>query len=140
MIIRPLRDGILPLKDVVRIFGRPPTEILNITRYAASWVGVSLVRIEGLSSCRHEPKGQKYYKPFVPETTESGCVRFIGPVGRVFANDPGHMSSITGRVIPNTLKMVLDTSYLNTQQYKVSIEGEVEQSREQSSALPYTSV
>ena len=29
---------------------------------------------------------------------------------------------------------------LNTQQYKVHIKGEVEQSRDRSSALPYTSV
>ena len=36
--------------------------------------------------------------------------------------------------------MVLDTSLLNTQQYKVRIKGKVEQSREKSSALPYTSV
>ena len=36
--------------------------------------------------------------------------------------------------------MVLDTSLLNTQQYKVRIEGKVEQSRERSSAHPYTSV
>ena len=33
-----------------------------------------------------------------------------------------------------------DTSLLNTQQYKVHIESKVEQSRERSSALPYTSV
>ena len=63
-----------------------------------------------------------------------------GPVGRVFANDPGDLGSIHGRVIPETFKMVLDTSLLNTQQYKVRIEGKVEQSRERSSALPYTSV
>ena len=36
--------------------------------------------------------------------------------------------------------MLLDTSLLNTQQYKVGIKDEVEQSRERSSALPYTSV
>ena len=66
--------------------------------------------------------------------------RLIGLVGRVFANGPGYLGSITGRVIPKTLKMVLDTSLLNTQQYKVGIEGKVEQSRERSSALPYTSV
>ena len=36
--------------------------------------------------------------------------------------------------------MVLDTSLLNTQQYKVRIKGEVEQSRERSSALPYNLV
>ena len=36
--------------------------------------------------------------------------------------------------------MVIDASFLNTQQYKARIEGKVEQSRERSSALPYTSV
>ena len=36
--------------------------------------------------------------------------------------------------------MVLDTALLNTQQYKVRINGKVEQSRESSSALLYTSV
>ena len=60
----------------------------------------------------------------------------IGPVGRVFANGPGDRGSIPGRVIPKTLKMVLDTSLLNTQQYKVRIESKVEQSRERISALP----
>ena len=59
---------------------------------------------------------------------------------RVFANGLGDLGSISGRVIPKTLKMVLDTSLLNTQQYKVSIKGKVKQSRERSSALPYTSV
>ena len=39
-----------------------------------------------------------------------------------------------------SLKMVRDTSLLNTQQYKVRIKGKVEQSRERSTALPYTSV
>ena len=48
--------------------------------------------------------------------------------------------SIPGRVIPKTQKMVLDTSLLNTQQYKVGIKGKVEQFRERSSALPYTFV
>ena len=42
-------------------------------------------------------------------------------MGRVFANGPGDLGSIPGRVIPRTLKMVLDTSLLNTQQYKVRI-------------------
>ena len=61
-------------------------------------------------------------------------------VGRVFANGPGDLGSIPGHIIPKTLKMVLDISLLNTQQYKVHIEGKVEQSREMCSALPYTSV
>ena len=39
-----------------------------------------------------------------------------GPVGRVFANDPGDLGSIPGRVMPKTLKKVLDTSLINTQQ------------------------
>ena len=37
-------------------------------------------------------------------------------------------------------KMVLDTSLLNTQHYKVSIKGKVEQSRERNDTLPYTLV
>ena len=64
----------------------------------------------------------------------------IGQVGRVFANGPEDLGSIPGHVMPKTLKMVLDTSLLNTQQYKVRIKGKVEQSRERSSALPYTSL
>ena len=57
-----------------------------------------------------------------------------------FANGPGDLGSIPGRVIPKTQKMVLDASLLNTQYYKVRIKGKVEQSRERSSALPYTLV
>ena len=53
-------------------------------------------------------------------------------VGRVFANGPGD--------ILKTLKIVLDTSLLKTQQYKVRIKGKVEKCRGRSSALPYTSV
>ena len=53
---------------------------------------------------------------------------FIVLVGRVFPNGPGDLGSIPGRIIPKTLKMVLDTSLLNTQQYKVCIKGKVEQS------------
>ena len=52
----------------------------------------------------------------------------------------GKLGSNPGRILPKTLKMVLDTSLLNTQQYKVHIKGKVEQFRERSSALPYTSV
>ena len=69
-----------------------------------------------------------------------GLYRLIGLVDRMFANGPGDLGSIPGRVIPKTLKMVLDTSLLNIQQYKVRIKGQVEQSRERSSALPYISV
>ena len=55
--------------------------------------------------------------------------RLIGLVGRLFVNDLGDLGSIPGRIIPKTLKMVLDTSLLNTLQYKVCIK----QSRERSS-------
>ena len=37
-------------------------------------------------------------------------------------------------------KMILDTSLLNTQHYKVHIKGKLEKSRQKSSALSYTSV
>ena len=51
-----------------------------------------------------------------------------------FANGPEDLGSIPGRVMPKTLKMVLDNSLFNTQQYKVSIKGKVDQSRERKSA------
>ena len=41
------------------------------------------------------------------------------PIGLgVFTNVPGDWGSILGRVIPKTEKMILDTSFLNTQHYK----------------------
>ena len=40
---------------------------------------------------------------------------------RVFANGPGDWDSISGRVIPKTQKMVLDSALLITQYYKVRI-------------------
>ena len=52
--------------------------------------------------------------------------RLIALVGRLFANGPGDLGSIPDRVILKTLKMVIDTSLLNTQQYKVRIKGKVE--------------
>ena len=60
--------------------------------------------------------------------------------GRGFAKSPGDRGSISGRVIPKTQKMILDISLHNTQHYNVCSKGKVEQSREKSSALPYTSV
>ena len=61
-------------------------------------------------------------------------------MSRVFTNGLGDRGSIPGGVIPKTQKMVLDASLLNTQDYKVQIKSKVEQSREKSSALPYTLV
>ena len=54
-------------------------------------------------------------------------------MGRAFANGPGDQGSILGHVTPKTLKMVLNTSLLNTQ---VRIKGKVVKSGERSSALP----
>ena len=53
-----------------------------------------------------------------------------------FSNGPVDLGSIPGRVIRKTQKIVLDATLLNTQHYKVRIEGKVEQSRERSKALP----
>ena len=64
--------------------------------------------------------------------------RLIGLVDRVFANGLEDLGSIPGRVIPKTLKMVLDTSLLNPQQYKVRIKGKMEKPRERCSVLPLT--
>ena len=47
---------------------------------------------------------------------------------------------IPGGVIPNTRKMVVEASLLNTQHYKVWIKDKEDQYKELSSALPYTSV
>ena len=66
------------------------------------------------------------------------CV--LGIMVRMFANGLGDLGSIPGRVIPKTQKIILDAALLNTQHYKVWIKGKVEQSRERSSTLPYTSV
>ncbi len=56
----------------------------------------------------------------------------------MFTNGPRDLGSIPGCVILKTLKIVLDAALLKTQQYKVLIKGKVEQSRERSTAIPYT--
>ena len=61
-------------------------------------------------------------------------------MSRVFDNGLGERGSIPGRVILKTQKMILDATLLITQHYKVWIKDKVEQSREKSSALPYTSM
>ena len=67
---------------------------------------------------------------------------FNRPIGLlvVFANGSGVRGSILSRVIPKTQKVVLNTSLHNTQHYEVRVKGNVAQSKEWSSALPYTSV
>ena len=78
--------------------------------------------------------------PYLFQAIYLSIYRLFGLVGRVFNNGQGDLVSIPGQVILKTLKMVFDTSLLNTQQYKVRIKGKVEQFRERSSALPYISV
>ena len=75
-----------------------------------------------------------------PHSNELSNTQLIGLVDRGFTNGLGDLGSIPGRVIPKTLKMVLDTSLINTQQYKVRIEGKVEQSRERSSAVAVANI
>ena len=62
--------------------------------------------------------------------------RAIGLKNRVFANVPQDQGSIPGRVIPKTQNIVLDASLLNTQHYKLRINGKGKQSRESSSTSP----
>ena len=64
----------------------------------------------------------------------------IGIVVTVLASGPGDLVSIQGRDIPKIWKMVLDTSLLNTQHYKVRVKVKVKQYRERSSALSDTLV
>ena len=61
--------------------------------------------------------------------------RIFGLMSRVFVNGPGDQDYIPGLVIPKTQKMVLDATLLNTQHYKVTIKGKVDESREWSCAL-----
>ena len=61
-------------------------------------------------------------------------------MSKVFANGLGDRGSIPGRFIPKTQKMVLDAVLLNTQHYKVGINGMLKQSIERISALSYISV
>ena len=55
--------------------------------------------------------------------SKSYIIPDIGLGVRVFANRPGDLGSIPGRVIPKIQKMVLDASLLNTQHYKVQDQG-----------------
>ena len=59
---------------------------------------------------------------------------------RVFANGPGDLGSIPSQVIPKTQKIVVGASLLKSQNYKVRIKVKVEQYKERSSVLSYTSV
>ena len=62
------------------------------------------------------------------------------PRGQSVCQWPGRLGFSPRSRHTKDLEMVLDTSLLNTQQYKVRTKGKVEQSRERSSASPYTSL
>ena len=80
----------------------------------------------------------------VQDSSEKGSTaniyQVIGLMSIVFTNGPVNRVLVPGRVIPKTQKMVLDAVLLSTQHCKVRIKSKVEQSRERSSALPYTLV
>ena len=57
-------------------------------------------------------------------------------MSRVFANGPGDQGSIQIQSYKD-LKMILDVALPNTQHYKVSIKGKLEQSKDWSSAFPH---
>ena len=113
--------------------------------YLGRWtIGRSGERGSGISvlPARHDNDDDcVQYHHFVPWNIQTIPVYYIlsffyiylffhGLAFRVFADGPGDLGSIPGRVIPKTEKMVLDASLLNTQHYMVRIKGKVEQSRE----------
>ena len=88
---------------------------------------------------KKKEKKRKYSnsKNFSPNTLSDKFPANCTKIATLYLSSLG---SIPSHVIPNTFKMVLDTSWLNIKQYKVHIKGKVEQLRERSSALPHTSV
>ena len=68
-----------------------------------------------MSNGHIETFGMKIFIPII--IIIKTILRDIGMMVRVFANGPGDLVSIPGRVIPKTRKMVLDASLLNTQHY-----------------------
>ena len=71
-----------------------------------------------ISKSAHTKKNLETYRMHLVYT-----YRPILQVGKMFANDQGDRSSIPGRVLPKTQKIVIDTSLLKTQHYNVRIKG-----------------
>ena len=112
-----------------RVFNAEISQLINLQRIQFSRTKLVLV---------YTPLN---IKPVLFQTIQFNISKagfFFAHMGRVFTNCPEDLGSIPGRVLPKTFKMVLDTSLLNTQQYKVRLKGKVEQSLERISALPYT--
>ena len=69
--------------------------------YIISWVLKLLIRSQGKYRSDNQHTPQKFWKNFKRKIYCSSY-RLIGLVGRVFANGPGDLGSIPGRVIPKT--------------------------------------
>ena len=109
-----------------RIVGRIPFSrvlVLSEMQTASTWIWIRVTQF-----ISNDDNHTYIYMPL------------IGLVGRVFDNALEDLGSIPDHVIPKTLKMLLDISLLDTQQYKVRIKRKVEKSRERRSAFPYISV
>ena len=95
---------------------------------------------------QHLTRHQLYgHLPPIPKTIQVRRTRHAGHCWRSrdeLISDvlPGDRGSIPGRVVSKTQKMLLDAALPCSQHYKFMIKGKVEQSRERSSALLYTSV
>ena len=94
------------------------------------------------AKCSHPRKGEvpsptrsccSYWKESLLIALDYGRQLYLIPkcstMVRVFANGPGDLGSIPGRVTPKSQKMILDVTLLNTQHYKVQIKGKMVQSQ-----------
>ena len=120
-------------KEYILIYTRTSTYIsiyrsIYIYIYIYIWTSIQKSVLKQLTSLGHSQTQILELKKITSD---------IGMMVRVFANGLGDRGSIPGQVIPKTKK---NASLLNTQQYKVGLKGKVEQSKERSSALPYTLV
>ena len=114
---------------------------LNSDIYIYIYACVSvLVILTYISECRIQTKRNLQAVTFRLVKLYIYINRFIGQVVECSPIGTEDLGSIPCRVIPMTLKMVLDNFLFNTQQYKVRIKGKEEQSWERSSALSYTLV
>ena len=114
------------------------SQVVSYQRYRTrvKWINLAKRVVPSLT-----PRCSSYWKDSVRVALDDGYqLYFTGLVGRVFANGPGDLGSIPGWVIPKTQKMVLDAGLLIARHYIVRIKAKVEQSRERSSTVPYSSV
>ena len=112
-------------------------EKIRSNRWFLKWkVQINLITINQGSTYTHTHTHTNTHKYAIQVCSWSIYIYIIGQVGTVFRQWSCRPVFNPRSVIPKTLKMVLDTSLLNTQQYKVCIKSKVEQSRERSSALP----